>query len=283
MGGSPVPDLLALSQRHTGLAVLSEIRRGGQKSVWKVSYGGRPYALKVMLSAPEVLERAKREINIMRECQSPYLVSFGPLDLQYLHAGGKTFIYYLEEFVDGTPLDAVQKPLALKLCKTLGLHLVRAIQCLWQKRYVHRDIKPGNVMLRAEGQSFVLLDVGFALDLATSSLTGAGLVVGTQLYLSPDQIRLAKRQLDFRSDLHAVGLCMYECLTGFHPLWNPRVNQVDLRDNILNLVPLPTTQFRSDVPEPLQAVLARLLEKEPHLRYSKLEHLIEDLEAVELP
>jgi serine/threonine-protein kinase len=239
--------------------------------------------LKIIISAPETVERAKREIKIMRGCGSPHLVRMGPLDLNDIPIGGQMWVYYLEEFIDGSPLDALPKPMPFDHCKSLGLHLADAISSLWSNRYVHRDIKPLNIMLRADGRNFVLLDAGLALDLAGPSLTRPGALVGTQLYWSPDQIRLTKRQLDFRTDLHAVGLCMYESITGVHPLWNPRVGQTDLIDNILNLAPLQLREFRPETPQSLELVVLRLLEKEPHLRYRRIEHFVEDLEAVQLP
>jgi len=283
MGSPPLIDPAAIVSRHQGLTVVAAIRPGGQKQVWRVSYQGQAYALKVITSAPEAIERAKREIAIMRGCRSLHLVTMGPLDLHAVQIGGKTFAYYLEEFIDGNPLDRMAKPMALDSCKTLGLHLADAIRSLWSRHYVHRDIKPLNIMLRNDGQNFVLLDAGLALDLAAPSLTRPGAVVGTQLYWSPDQVRLTKRRLDFRTDLHALGLCMYESITGVHPLWNPRVSQTDLIDNILNVVPLELTEFRPETPRPLEQVVLRLLEKEPHLRYSRIEHFVQDLEAVQLP
>jgi serine/threonine protein kinase len=287
MGVPPTPDISVILARHAGLTVLEEIRAGGQKSVWKVSFENRSYALKVITlgrpTSEQAGERAKREITIMRECESPHLVTFGPWDLQEVVNPGQRIIYYLEEWIDGTPLDKVPKPMPLRSCKELGLQLGRAVGCLWAKGYLHRDIKPLNIMLRTDGQTFVLLDVGLALDTAGPSITATGGVVGTPMYLSPDQIRLAKRQLDFRSDLHAVGVCMYECLTAFHPLWNPHVPQIDLRDNILNLAPRCPRDFRPEVPELLEEVVLRLLEKEANLRYARVEHFMQDLELVEVP
>ena len=283
MSNPPVVDPTPILNRHTGLVIVSPVRPGGQKQVWEATYNGVRYALKLICSAPEAIERARREIDIMRQCDCPHLVRMGPLDLHDISIGGQAFVYYLEEFEDGTPVDMLTKPMRLLDCKTLGLHLARAISALWERRYVHRDIKPSNIILRTGGQLFVLLDAGLALDLTGPSLTRGGGVVGTQLYWCPDQIRLTKRQLDFRTDLYAVGLCMYECLTGVHPLWNARVDRTDLIDNILNLVPLPPAEFRAEIPLRLQEVVLRLLEKEPHLRYSRIAHFVTELEAVQLP
>jgi len=93
----------------------------------------------------------------------------------------------------------------------------------------------------------------------------------------------AKRDLDFRSDLYALGVVMYECLTGVHPVWNSRVPQANITGNILTLRPLPITDFRQDIPPALEDIVLRLLEKEPNLRFARIQHLVEELEAVNLP
>jgi serine/threonine protein kinase len=284
MAANP-PYLDFISQAHPGLAILEHVRSGGQKSVWRATYAGQPYALKVVVSTTEASERTQREINILRDCRSPRIVRLGPFDLQQIEVGGTTYIYYLEEFVEGQAVDSVIKPLPLAVCRTLGIQLSEATEDLWRLRKVHRDIKPGNIIRRAGRDDFVLLDTGLALDLDGTSITATGNVVGTTLYLSPDQLKLvnSRRDLDFRSDLHAVGVVMYECLTGLHPLWNPHVPQVNIYGNILGLRPLPVQSFRADTPTSLQDIVLRLLEKEPHARYSRIRHLIEELEGVDLP
>lgn len=279
------PFLDPIEQANAGLAIVSPIRAGGQKSVWRATHQGQVYALKILIANPEAAERAKREINIMTLCNCPHLVRFGPLPLQEILVGGVRYLYYLEEFIDGTAVDVLAKPIQFSLCRTLGLHVSDAINQLWRNKKVHRDIKPSNIMQRAGQDSFVLLDIGLALDLEGVSLTVPGGVVGTPLYVSPDQIKLvnARRDLDFRSDLHALGVVMYECLTGVHPLWNTQVPQANVSGNILNLRPLPVRTFRVDTPIALEEIVLRLLEKEPNLRFARIQHLVEELEALNLP
>lgn len=286
MAAQHIPALDAIRAQHPELVVVEPIRAGGQKSVWRATYRGTAYALKMLRATEESAGRARREINIMRECNSPYLVRLGPLDLQEIAVNDEErILYYLEEFIDGQALDQVPKPLALDACKQLGLQMSHAIENLWNAGYVHRDIKPGNIMRRVDEQNYVLLDVGLALDLDASSLTDPGAIVGTRAYLSPDQIRLvqSKRDLDFRSDLHALGVVMYECITGVHPLWNPRVPQDNIVGNILGLRPLPLTDFRADTPASLTEIVLRLLEKEPNMRYARIAFFREELEVVDLP
>jgi eukaryotic-like serine/threonine-protein kinase len=284
MAGRP-PYLDAIMQAQEGLTIGDPIRAGGQKSVWRATYQGTPYALKILASTVDAVERVKREIGILRDCVSPRIVRLGPLNLQQVTVNGTEFLFYLEEFIDGAPLDGIAKPVPFELCKKLGLQMCEAIDELWRMKKVHRDIKPGNIMQRTGSDDFVLLDIGLALDLEGPSLTGTGLVVGTPLYLSPDQLKLvnSRRDLDFRSDLHALGVVMYECLTGVHPLWNQEVPRANITGNILGLRPLPVRKFRADTPPALDDIVLRLLEKEPHARYARIAHLVEELEGVNLP
>jgi len=279
------PFLDPIEQATPGLVIVAPIRAGGQKSVWRANYQGQIHALKILVSTAEAAERAKREISIMTACVCPRIVRYGPLDLQELLMGTEKYIYYLEEFIDGTPLDVMAKPISFALCRTLGLQICEAVDHLWRMKKVHRDIKPGNIMQRAAQENFVLLDIGLALDLEGSSLTATGGVVGTTLYLSPDQLRLvnSRRDLDFRSDLYALGTVMYECLTGVHPIWNDKVPRMNIIGNILNLRPLPLRDFRADTPVTLEEIVLRLLEKEPNLRFARIRHLVEELEGVNLP
>jgi serine/threonine protein kinase len=280
------PNLQGILAALPGLQILEVIRGGGQKSVWRASFQENVYALKIMRPEPTAIERAKREIRIMQECRCPYLVSLGPCDLQEIKINEReTLIFYLEEFIDGDPLDTFEKPMVMGECRDLALQISEAIASLWNRGYVHRDIKPGNIMRRADGRNFVLLDIGLALMPDESTITNPGAIVGTQMYLSPDQIRLvnSKRDLDFRSDLHALGLVLYECITGVHPLWNERTPQANLVGNILAFRPLPLIQFRPETPTEFQEIVLRLLEKEPNMRYRKIEYLREALEALVIP
>lgn len=265
-----------------GLEIEGLLGAGGQKAVWKCKYQGSNHALKVLCADLQSTERAKRELEIMRVCESPYLARVGPLPLSVLELeGGQTVLYYLEEFIEGTPLSEVTLPMPIEGIVNVGMCMANAIEALWQNKYVHRDIKPHNIMRRQQPEEYVLLDAGMALDIAGPSLTESGLVVGTRRYLSPDQIRVAKRRLDFRSDLFALGVTMYECATGFHPFWNEELPREDVLANILHCDPPHPQRWKNDLPAEACEIMLRLLEKEPHLRYGRIDHLKEDLRRIQ--
>jgi serine/threonine protein kinase len=255
--------------------------RGGQKAVWSCEYYGAVYVLKVMVGEPETTERAKRELEIMRNCQSPHLAKLGPLPLTVLDLGNNDIVlYFLEELIAGSALNAIVKPFNSAEIKRLGLDVAAAVKLLWSNGYIHRDIKPHNIMRRAGSTEHVLLDAGIALDFAAVSITQTGNVVGTRAYLSPEQWQLPKRDLDFRADMFALGITMYECGTGKHPFWNPAVPAVDVAMNVLNVRAPHPHQFNGALNGELCDVILRLLEKPRHLRYARVEHLEDDLNRI---
>lgn len=265
-----------------GLQIDHRLGHGGQKAVWACTFKGLKYVLKLLVAEPGSEERAKRELEIYRRCNSPYLPKVGPLPLNKLFIGNDVVLYYLEEFIDGSTLLQISKPTPLPDVIAMANCVSSAIEELWKNGFVHRDIKPANIMQKVSSREYVLLDAGLALDSAGPSLTQTGGIVGTTGYLSPDQLQMNKRELDFRSDLFALGICMYECLTGRHPFWNPGLPQGDINHNTLQYTsPYPTrwnTSLNSDICD----LTMRLLEKERHLRYSRFEHLRGDLNRISL-
>jgi serine/threonine-protein kinase len=230
----------------------------------------------------EVAARARREVETLSECNSRHLVQLGPIPLTEGRIGAQTVLYYTEEWIDGEDLKAIlarNRRLPVDEVVRLGRDITSAIEELWAHKKVHRDVKPGNIMRRNDDGSFVLLDMGVTLALMDKSLTTFGQVPGTQLYLSPDQVDFAhKRLLDFRSDLFALGIVMYEACTGVHPFAtpDPRVSFVRL----LTAEPLVPSQVCGEVPQVMDAIVMRLLSKKPHLRYRSCNQLIEELSRV---
>jgi serine/threonine protein kinase len=254
---------------------------GGQKLVFPCRLNGIQYALKVMLttaSSPsdpqhldETTERATREVELMGQFDSPYLVKMGSIGLTVATIRGQQVVYFAEEWIEGTDVKTLIErngPFSQEDVIQLGLDMTEGIDLLWTKDIVHRDIKPGNIMRRAPNGNFVLLDMGIALDLADISLTRTGNIAMTPAYASPEQLNLArKRELDCRSDLFALGLVLYEALTGKHPFLSRGVVAAPVTQLIQHVQVVPPSQIRPDVPKRLEMVICRMLEKKPHLRY----------------
>lgn len=263
-----------------GLQIGQRLGRGGQKAVWACTYNAQRYVLKVLVADPGSTERAIRELEVYARCHSRYLPSAGPLPLASMSIGNDVVLYYLEEYIDGTTLDHIVTPMSPQDVVDMARCIIDAIEELWIHGFVHRDIKPANIMQKAGIQEYVLLDAGLALDSAGPSLTQTGGIVGTTGYRSPDQLLMNKRDLDFRSDLFALGICMYECLTGQRPFWNQDLPRGDIHHNTLHYPCPPPQRWNGGLNAELCTIIMRLLEKKRHLRYSRFDHLRDDLNRI---
>ncbi len=277
--------------------------RGGQKVVFSCTINGKHYALKILqphlrplmleqsgdvgadpISIDDVTARAQREVATMKECDTPHLVKIGPIEMLTIQIDGEDLLCFSEELIDGLPLNKLLRqsgPLSPAEVVELGQNIAAAIGVLWQKRKIHRDIKPGNIMRRRTG-GFVLLDLGLVFDLNDESYSVAP--VGTRIYFSPEQMDFANRRqvLDFRSDLFSLGITMYEMATGVHPFVANASSSWDVLNNIRNLQPQPPHQVKADIPEALSDIIMRLLGKRPSLRFrsiGKLQQALADADA----
>jgi eukaryotic-like serine/threonine-protein kinase len=261
-----------------GLALGPHLKIGGQKSVWACAFQNQAYVLKAIMASDRALRRVVREIEIMQRCNSPYLPKFGPVSLRELIVPtGERVVYFLEEYIDGVPLASVRIPMRPEQVISLGRCIGEALGILANNRYVHRDVKPMNIMQQTSS-TYVLIDAGLALDLdgEALSLVGSG-PVGTPAYYSPEQIMLASRELDPRSDLFSLGMTMYECVTGEHPFLNDALPRVNIFRNIVELEPPDPREWLPNLPDLLCAVIEKLLQKDRDARYQSVEQLLADL------
>jgi serine/threonine-protein kinase len=273
------------------------IERGGQKAVFSCLLQGRRFVLKFMYRDDSEAEeagrsvqggvtraRARRELEAMTRCDSPYLVKVGPIGLKDCDVDGLKLLFYTEEHIAGTNLREylrLKGPLPLQELVLLGSQIAQAVEAIWNLHMIHRDIKPGNIIRKHAGGNFVLLDMGCLFDLSGESYSGFPL--GTLPYFSPEQLDFAHRRsvLDFRSDLHALGIVLYEMATGVHPFMTSTVSsQEALIDNILHRIPPALKQLRHNIPSDLDRVIMQLLAKQPALRFRKVSMLLEALNNI---
>lgn len=199
-------------------------------------------------------------------------------------SNGQTYI--ATEYVKGVPLSAYTDGTLLPLPEVLRIveQVASALVAAHQAGIVHRDIKPGNVMLRPDGLVKVL-DFGLArtdpaLDVAPTTSSSApmtipGTVLGTPRYMSPEQAR--GRSVDARSDLWSLGALMYELLTG-KPAF-PGNETVDVLIAVLQSQPTPIAEFQK-IPPRVESVVFKLLEKDPAKRYQTAQELLSDVRGV---
>jgi len=231
---------------------------------------GRKVALKLLPADrahnAEIGERFRREGEVLCQLRSQHTVTTYEFDRE-----PDGTLYIVMELSAGRRLAdvlAAEAPLdwwrvlriLIGLCDSLGEAHALGV--------VHRDIKPENILLeeRAANHDFVkLLDFGLAkLLLAPVNLSPVGQTVGTLAYCSPEQ--LMQRPIDARSDLYALGVLGFHMITGMHPLWNAR-SVGDLVAATIQAVPPPASAVRPGIPADVDAIFARLLEKDPDRRF----------------
>lgn len=280
--------------------VIGSPRRGGQKLVYPCNLPQGNYAIKFMLVdsistlgeeeitldlLDEVSARAKREVDTMKICSSPYLVKLGPIDITVASYNGQNIVYFSEEWLEGGDVsEEIQKSgiLDIDAVIKLGIQIAEAIDELWSNTKIHRDIKPSNIFHRQDTGDFVLLDMGMAFDLSDKSLTTYGGIPCTKEYVSPEQLNIAKkRQMDFRSDLFNLGIVMYESVTGVHPFCKAKMTIDEIFNAIITLNPPEPQLLRPEIPKELSNIICRLLNKTPNLRYRNCNLLIKELQSVQ--
>ena len=258
----------------TGLAVEDELGRGAFTTVHRVRRGDQAYALKRpnadSADAPGLLAAFQREAALLACVDDP--------GVPRIYAAGRHHgvpALVLEYIQGGSLADRLaQGPLAPELVVELAAQLGRGLAAAHRAGLVHRDVKPGNIMLSA-GRSAKIIDFGLALLGAEPDDDDRA--VGTFLYTSPEQSGMLKRPVDGRSDLYSLGVVLFECLTGRLPFEAHDVGQL-LRLHLTAPVPDLATLCPGIDPA-LAAVVTRLLAKDPDDRYPDAAALLTALRA----
>jgi predicted Ser/Thr protein kinase len=188
--------------------------------------------------------------------------------------------YYAMQFIDGRSLAEVLRqapgPLDPREVPGWGLQAAEALDHAHQRGVVHRDVKPGNLLLDADGRLW-LTDFGLARRADDAMLTLSGVLLGTPRYMSPEQAG-GKEPVDHRTDLYSLGATLYELATGRPVCDGDSPGRV--LQQILTAEPVPPRRLRRDLPRDLETVLLTCLARDPARRYPTARALAEDLRAV---
>jgi serine/threonine protein kinase/predicted Zn-dependent protease len=189
---------------------------------------------------------------------------------------GKPFIAM--EYIEGKSLADLIAAGSLRIDQAVRIaqQMCEGLSAAHEAGIVHRDIKPGNVIIDKSGRAKIL-DFGLAKSRRATTDTQAGTTVGTAQYESPEQSRGV--QVDQRSDLFSLGVVLYEMIAGQLPFKGEFVDAV--RYAIAHENPDPLARYKADVPDDLQRIVSKLLEKEPELRYQTASGVLSDLKLLE--
>ena len=254
--------------------------QGGMGAVYRSHHPllNRPVAIKVMLANiaadPQAHQRFLREAQLVAVLSHPNIVNIFDVDIQ----DGQPYI--VMDFAPGGSLAARLQagPIALGETLRLAAPLADALAYAHGQGLIHRDLKPANVLLRPDG-SPVLADFGLARPImgdSAAQITATGAVMGTLAYMAPEQF--SARPADARSDLYAFGVMLYEMLTGRVPFEG---DSAQIMYGHLQQPPPPPRQLNPALPDAVERLILRLLEKNPDMRPQSAADLAAELRALQ--
>ncbi len=256
--------------------LIEEVGRGGMGVVWKAwdTRLKRIVALKQILSedwaSPDARERFLREAQLAAQLRHPHIVGVHDVGEE----DGRHFLTM--DFVEGLPLSKVPRSTPEQAMQWVK-ELAEALAYAHAQGVIHRDVKPANVLVDREGKAHVV-DFGLARETdaaASAALTGSGAVVGTPLYMSPEQATGDRARVGPASDQFSAGVVLYELLTGRTPFDGQALR--DLLNAIAETDPTPPRRINSSVSCEAETICLRALEKDPARRYRSMAELAADL------
>ena len=273
--------------------IIKRLGSGGMGEVYQAEDTRlrRPVALKMMLDDGD--HNAQARTRFLREAQAssalnhPNIVTIYEID--EVERDGARYSFIVMEYVEGRTLKEVVGGCSIEEAVDILMQIADALAQAHERGIVHRDIKPSNVIVTPRNRVKVL-DFGVAKfdpapldDDETASLfatefakTTPGAVIGTFAYMSPEQA-LAK-DVDHRSDIFSLGVVAYELVAG-HPAFTGG-SSLAVVDAILHSDPPPIARYNLQTPPELEAIVRRMLEKSPELRYQNLRDVRADLDAL---
>ncbi|HVA73740.1 MAG TPA: PASTA domain-containing protein [Acidimicrobiales bacterium] len=255
--------------------LVNHIARGGMAQVYLARdlLLDRPVALKVLFPELSVdrafVERFRREAKAAANLTHPHIVSI------YDWGQGENTYFIVMEYVDGRTLSSMLRDGALDPVRAaaIGADVAAALDFAHRRGVIHRDVKPGNVLIDNSGQVKVA-DFGIARAIGTSEdLTQTGSVMGTATYFSPEQAQ--GYGVDPRSDVYSLGVVLYEMVAGRAPFAGD--SPVSIAYKHVKEPPPPPRTVNPAIPAAFEAIVLKCLEKQPENRYQTAEELRADL------
>ena len=256
--------------------IIEELGKGAMGLVYKAMDPniGRTVALKTMrldvhgLEHDEMMKRFRNEARAAGTLNHPNIVTI-------YDAGEHEGIFYIAmEFIEGRSLQEIlvdNRVVPVDQVLSIARQVCAGLDYAHQHGVIHRDVKPANIMLTANGMAKIM---DFGIAKAGGSLTSTGQVLGTPNYMAPEQIK--GKALDGRSDLFSLGVILYEMLTGEKPFVGQNVTTIIYK--IVNENPIPPRELDVSIHPGLSAVVTKALSKDANERYQSGAALTHDLE-----
>src|SRR6476620_4658703 len=268
------PERLLLHYR-----ILGKLGEGGMGRVYKAEDTklGRHVALKLL--PPESYEDLNAKRRLLAEAQAASVLNHPNIVTIYAIEEAEGLDFFVMEYVEGETLTAhlaLNGALSLSSLLDIGIQIADALQVAHASGIIHRDIKPGNILITSKG-AIKVTDFGLAKLLRVSTdqidrealtlaanLTGPGIVLGTAAYMSPEQTR--GETLDLRSEIFSLGTVLYEAATRTRPFSGP--SMMSFMHAIAATEPPPPSKIRPELPREFDVIIERALAKDRELRFN---------------
>ncbi len=264
--------------------ILEKLGEGGMGIVYRAhdTKLDRDVALKFLptnlVLSPEEITRFELEAKTISALNHPNIATIHDID----EVNGQR--YLVLEYIPGGTLQSRLKQLrsedkefSVGEVVNYGIQIAEALSHAHRHQIIHRDVKTDNIMLTEDGK-VKLTDFGLAKILGPAHLTKTGSTLGTAAYMSPEQVR--GEEIDHRSDIFSLGVVLYELATSHLPFRGEF--ETALSYSILNENPSGVTSVRKSVPQSLERIISRCLEKEKGKRYQNTDHIVAELKNVQV-
>lgn len=269
----------ALESRYQ---VLKELGRGGMGIVFQAhdKQLGEQVAIKVLSpllsNNPEALERMKREVTAARKITHPNIIRI----FDFSEANGLQYVS-MEYFSGSNLKEFVKKSGALSLMQAFNIasQICDGLHEAHRMGVVHRDLKSQNILMN-QANHVKIIDFGLARSAHLEGMTATGLIMGTPEYMSPEQV--SGKRVDERTDIYALGIILYELFTGSVPFSGDSAIAVGFKQ--VKDAPQPPRQINPQIPQSVENIILKALQKDPLMRFRSVQELKQELEhAVQSP
>ncbi len=276
---TPVKELVRGSLFARRFEVIEELGKGGMGKVYRVFDKKIEEEIALKLIKPEiaadreVIDRFRSELKMSRK------ISHRNVSRMY-DLGDEEGTYYITmEYVPGEDLKSFihrSKQITTGTAISIARQVCEGLEEAHRLAIIHRDLKPSNIMVDKDGNAKIM-DFGIARSLAGKGLTGAGVIIGTPEYMSPEQVE--GKDIDQRSDIYSLGIIFYEMLTGRVPFEGDTPLTIGVKHK--SEAPIDPRQLNSQIPEDLSRLILRCLEKDKEKRCQTTADVVSDLDKIE--
>ncbi len=259
--------------------IIEELGKGGMGKVYKAQDTDLKEKVAIKLLRPEIaadkktIERFRNELKFARKIRHKNVCQMYDLNKE------KGLHYITMEYVPGEDLKSMIRMMGqLSSGKTIFIakQVCEGLSEAHRLGVVHRDLKPQNIMIDRDGNARVM-DFGIARSLKTKGITAAGVMIGTPEYMSPEQVE--GKEVDQRSDIYSLGVILYEMVTGRVPFEGDTPFTIGVKHK--SEMPKDPKEFNTQLPEDLNLVILRCLEKDKEKRYQSAGEVRAELTRIE--